>query len=194
MNSTDAHEPQVIYEGPFAVLSTRLKAVSISSAVVGALGVPLLIAFYGGDVPALGQYALGGTTLFAACGSTVAVNFCFQPYVYTLERVPVRSCRAKKETSEEVQQKAAQQYLVKATWRNFLVMRRETVFDPATDVQPYKGIRPFCNFVAKGVPLFIHPEVLLDDKLRLQLLGAKEAQKYNMPNKPKRVQDEDELF
>ena len=53
----------------------------------------------------------------------------------------------------------------------------ETVFDPATDVEHYNGLRPFCNFTAKGVPLFMHPELILDDKLRTQLIGEIEEAK-----------------
>lgn len=193
-NTVDCSQADLIYEGPFSVLSTRLKAVSISSAAVGAIGIPVLIALYSGDVPEIGQYALGGTTMLAACGSTAAVNFCFAPYVHTLERVPMRKCQGKEETPEEVEARAAQDYLIKATWRNMFVMKQETVFDPATDVTEYKGIRPFCNFIAKGVPLFVHPEVVMDDNLRKQLLGEKEAARYNMPDKANRKYDEDELF
>ncbi|KAI2496628.1 Assembly [Fragilaria crotonensis] len=184
----------VVYEAPFSGLTTRLKAVSLGSAALGAFGIPILIHLYSGDVPAIGQYALGGTTMLAACGSTVGVNFCFAPYVHSLEMVPVRKCQGKNESVDEINCRPAQQQLVKATWRNFLLLRHETVFDPAVDVSEYKGIRPFCNFVAKGVPLFIHPELLLDDALRKQLLGDKTAKKYNMPSKEQRSRDDDELF
>ena len=184
----------VVYEAPFSVLTTRLKAVSVTSAALGAFGIPFLLHFYAGDVPEIGQYALGGTTMLAACGSTTAVNFCFAPYVHTLEKVPVRQCHAKVENADETECRPGQQHLVKATWRNFMLMKQETVFDPATDVTEYKGIRPFCNFVAKGVPLFVHAEILLDDDLRKQLVGEEDAKKYNMPTKENRKDDEDELF
>lgn len=193
-NTVDCTNAELLYEGPFSVLTTRLKAISITSAVVGAIGVPVVIALYSGDVPAVGQYAMGGTTMLAACGSTTAVNFCFAPYVHTLERVPVRQCHGEEETSEQVEERAAQEYLVKATWRNIFVMKQEVVFDPATDVTEYGGFRPFCNFMAKDVPLFVHPESLMDDELRKQLLGDSEAKKFNMPDKENRKNDEDELF
>jgi hypothetical protein len=184
----------VVYEAPFSALTTRLKAVSLGSAALGAFGIPILIHLYSGDVPAIGQYALGGSTMLAACGSTVGINFCFAPYVHTLEMVPVRKCQGKIESVNEINCRPAQHQLVKATWRNFLLLKRETVFDPYVDVSEYKGIRPFCNFMAKGIPLFIHAELLLDDELRKQLLGEKEAKKYNMPSKEQRNHDDDELF
>lgn len=197
----DSNDP-IVYESPFAMLTTRLKAVSISSAVVGAIGVPMLIHFYSGEVPALGQYAVGGSTMLAACGSTVAINFCFAPYIHTLEKVPVRKCSAptvdegteKSTTAPLEEDRAAQEFLVKATWRNFTLMKQETVFDPAVDVTEYDGIRPFCNFVAKDVPMYIHPEILHDDALRTQLLGEEVSKRYSMPNKDNRKDDEDELF
>jgi hypothetical protein len=194
-NTIDSDQPSnVVYEAPYSGITTRLKAVSISSASVSAIAIPLLLHFYSGDIPQIGQYALCGTTMFAACGSTIAVNFCFAPYVHTLEKIPVRKCHAKVESAEQADCKPGQHHLIKATWRNFLLMKQETVFDPALDVTEYKGIRPFCNFVAKGIPFFIHMEILMDDELRKQLVGEKEAKRYNMPNKDMRKNDEDELF
>ena len=72
-------------------------------------------------------------------------------------------------------EQAAQEWLLKATTRNIAAMKVETVFDPKTDVEQYSGIRPFCNFVAKGTPLYVHPELILDDELRIDLVGEEEA-------------------
>ena len=144
--------PQVLYEGPFAQLSLRLKRVSVTTAALGVVGMPLLMALHGGDVPATGQLAVGGTAIMAAAGSTVALSFCFSPYVHKLERV------------DEAQ--------IKATTANILGMRVETTFDPSEDVGKAAGSRPFCNFTAKGLPMYVHPEMVYDDDLRLQLIGA----------------------
>ena len=103
--------PQVLYEGPFAQLSLRLKRVSVTTAALGVVGMPLLMALHGGDVPATGQLAVGGTAIMAAAGSTVALSFCFSPYVHKLERV------------DDAQ--------IKATTANILGMRVETTFDPS---------------------------------------------------------------
>jgi hypothetical protein len=104
------------------------------------------------------------------------------------------------DTSEEtppqevVADQANEKFLIKAVWRNFMLMKQETIFDPAVDVTEYKGIRPFCNFMAKDVPMYIHPEILLDDALRTQLLGEEVSKRYSMPKKEKREDDEDELW
>ena len=161
-------QPAILYEGPFAQLSLRLKRVSVSTAALGVVGLPLLMALHGGDVPATGQLAVGGTAMMAAAGSTVALSFCFSPYVHKLERV------------DDTQ--------IKATTANILGMRVETTFDPSKDVGKAAGSRPFCNFTAKGLPMYIHPEMVYDDELRLQLIGeadlenlekAKEAAEKN---------------
>ena len=160
--------PAILYEGPFAQLSLRLKRVSVTTAALGVVGMPLLMALHGGDVPATGQLAVGGTAIMAASGSTVALSFCFSPYVHKLERV------------DDTQ--------IKATTANILGMRVETTFDPSKDVGKAAGSRPFCNFTAKGLPMYVHPEMVYDDNLRLQLIGeadlenlekAKEAAEKN---------------
>ena len=144
-------ESTILYEGPFAQLSLRLKRVSVTTAALGVVGMPLLMALHGGDVPATGQLAVGGTAILAAAGSTVALSFCFSPYVHKLERV------------DDTQ--------VKATTANILGMRVETTFDLSKDVGKAAGSRPFCNFTAKGLPMYVHPEMVYDDDLRLQLIG-----------------------
>jgi hypothetical protein len=133
---------------------------------------PLLIALHGGDVPAAGQVAVGGTACFVAIGSTLAMSFCFSPYVHTLEWIspPIKSHT---DGSSEESSSAADPILLKATTRNIIAMKVETIFDPAKDIMPAPGSRPFCNMVAKGVPMFIHPELLYDETLRTQLLGER---------------------
>lgn len=190
---TDAAEPlpSLLYEGPFAQLSLRLKRVSVTTAALGVVGMPLLMAMHGGDVPATGQLAVGGTAILAAAGSTVALSFCFSPYVHKLERVVVTP-----DNEKDGDTATAERNLIKATTANILGMRVETIFDPATDVGKAAGSRPFCNFTAKGLPMYVHPDMVYDDELRLQLVGeaelelqekAKEAAKKNK-------QDDDEFL
>ena len=56
-NEDKEEEPTVLYEGPFAALTLRLKRVSLTSAVIGIVGLPALSFFYGAadSVPATGQ-------------------------------------------------------------------------------------------------------------------------------------------
>eukprot|EP00978_Attheya_sp_CCMP212_P003187 scaffold6581_cov57-Attheya_sp.AAC.15 len=160
----------IVYEGPFADTSLRLKRVSVTTAALGVFGMPLLIAMHGGDVPAAGQAAVGGTACFVAIGSTLAMSFCFTPYVHKLEWIspPIKSHT---DGSSEESSSAADPILLKATTRNIIAMKVETIFDPAKDIMPAPGSRPFCNMVAKGMPMFVHPELIFDETLRTQLLG-----------------------
>ena len=56
--------------------------------------------------------------------------------------------------------------------------KQEHDFDPIHDVTRYVGPRPFANFVAKGVTLYAHPE-LLDDNIRLKLLATSLSSSQN---------------
>lgn len=191
-NTVDTKNSQLLYEGPFADLALRLKVVSVTSAALGIVGIPLLITLHTGDVPPIGQIAVGGSAMLGAVGSTVAMSFVFSPYIATLERVPIRSCHATTSNNENdaKQEPAAQEWLLKATTRNIAAMKVETIFDPKTDVEQYSGIRPFCNFVAKGVPLYVHPELIMDDELRIALVGEeKGAQKDEKPSKKEEDDD-----
>lgn len=185
----------IVYEGPFASLALRLKRISITTAAASLVGIPMLMTF-GSNLPASGQLAVGGTAIVAATGSTAALSFCFSPYIHTLEWIPVRQCKvvssttsAQYEDDEQYNdsnngsedqpstcQSKCQKMLLKATTRNVFSIKVETVFDPDVDVtHDPKTYRPFCNFMVKGKPFFIHPELIKDDLLRMQLLGKEKG-------------------
>ena len=68
------------------------------------------------------------------------------------------------------------------------------MFDPCTDVsRPGSGnSRPFCNFVVRGKPFYIHPDQLSDVKLRVQLVGEEGLE--NAEGETKKKTDEDEFL
>ena len=77
---------------------------------------------------------------------------------------------------KEISETKCQKMLMRVTTRNFLAMQTEVVFDPDTDViHNPKTYRPFCNFLVKDKPYFIHPELLHDDDLRIKLLGKEKG-------------------
>jgi hypothetical protein len=48
--------------------------------------------------------------------------------------------------------------------KSLFLSRTDTVFDPATDVVAYKGLRPLCNLSGKkGMPMYVHPEFVYDE-------------------------------
>ena len=66
--------------------------------------------------------------------------------------------------------------LIKATTRKIFALPVKTIFNRYTDVV-YEGVvkkinRPFCNFIAKGVLLYVNPELVRDVRLRALLVGA----------------------
>lgn len=77
-----------------------------------------------------------------------------------------------------------------------MARRVETIFDPATDVTtPSENNRPFCNFMVKGMPMYVHKEMVQDHKLRVQLVGEEDLQKKEeLEAMNKKKTDDDEFF
>jgi hypothetical protein len=196
------NEDSMVYESPLGNVVTRLRTVSLCSGIIGTLGLPLIIAAKGGNLPSTGMLATGLLFVAGSLGSTVAIYFVFSPYAYTIESIPIRKCK-KAETDESetdddekvtvVEQKTdptsrKKDVLLKAFTKSLFLTRTDTVFDPATDVVAYKGLRPLCNLLVKGMPMYVHPEFVYDETLRKLLnLDAKE--------KPLKEEDDpDDLF
>lgn len=68
---------------------------------------------------------------------------------------------------------ASNKNLLRITTRDILARKIETVFDPVTDVSPPppNNSRPFCNFMVKDMPMYVHPELIQDRELRVTLVG-----------------------
>jgi len=107
-----------------------------------------------------------------AVGSTAALNYCFSPYVHALEYLESKKLNQIERNQEDGENNTSREKrLIKATTYNFLSMKVETIFEPSSNVTWHVGHRPFCNFVAKGVPMYVHPELLHDEELQRRLLG-----------------------
>lgn len=187
---------------------TTLKVFSLSSAALSTVGLPALMLFRGMDVFNTVHMMMIGTTMFGSIGSTVGLHFIFSPYVYTLERIPVRKCHYKgapgdiavndnasdevEDSSEQSNQQEASsghkpEFLLKATTKSILATTVEHVFNPETDVKgpPPGTIRPFCSFIVKGTtPLFIHEQMIQDQKLSQHLFidNAEPIKKQKNPD------------
>ena len=185
--------PELLYEGPFASLTLRLKRISLMSAVIGIVGLPALSVFYGGgSIPATGQLAIIATAGVTAVGSTALLGYCFSPYVHYLERLPPATLN-----ENNVDEGEEDQNLFRITTRDILARRVETIFNPATDISPApsNNSRPFCNFMVRGLPMYVHKEMIHDHKLRVQLVGEEEPQQQDdLEAKNKKKTDDDEFF
>ena len=183
--SRDHHVSLVMYEGPFASLTLKLKRISLISACIGLVGLPAISLFGASSVPAPGQLAIIATAGLTAVGSTALLGYCFSPYVHTLERIP----SVKEGYNDDANSS------VKIITCDVLARRVETIFDPNTDVSPppKNNSRPFCNFVVKGLPMYVHPELISDYNLRVQLLGE-EPQQANADARNKQKLEDDEFL
>jgi hypothetical protein len=208
-NTSNTNQSSLIYEGPFSSLSLRLKRVSISTAIVSIVGIPLLIFLNGAsaDVPMIGQLAVGSTAIISATGSTVALNFCFSPYVNKLEWITTEEL-SKTNNNDENNTTSTQtptdpssnhqKKMLKATTSSIFSFPVETIFDPDTQVEINpKTYRPFCNFIVKSndskkkdVLMFVHPELIHDDQLRSKLVGNLNTTSADEKNVRKNDDDE----
>lgn len=123
------------------------------------------------------------TAGLTAVGSTVLLGYCFSPYVHTLERV-VTVATAKNEMDSN--------QLIRMVTRDILARKVETVFDPTKDVTApsSSNSRPFCNFIVKGLPFYIHPQLIQNEQLRVQLVGEEKRDKVDTKTKT----DDDEFL
>ena len=153
-SSSSSSSSIVVYEGPFASLTLRLKRISLTSAAIGMIGLPALSLFNGAtsasssSVPPSGQLAVIVTAGIAAVGSTALLGYCFSPYVHAMERImPASSCQgggasaanddAREEDVVDVNGSGSGRGgLVRIITRDILARKVETIFDPAIDVTP----------------------------------------------------------
>jgi len=201
-------------------LVTKLRGVSLMTGIIGSVGLPLVVMLKGGDLPSTGMLAVGMTFCAGTIGSTVLIHYVFRPYVYELSLIPVRKCHYKKEkqsskvadsdnadtddgscsshnsapaSSTATTTKGKKDFLYKATSRSLFLNKIDTVFDVDIDVQPYKGMRPLCNFEAKGVPLYVHQEYLYNPQLRSAMM-LDDGPNVRRKKKGNREPEDDDLF
>jgi hypothetical protein len=86
----------VVYESPFGTLVTKLRVVSLMTGVFGSIGLPLATAMSSSITPSTGFVALCVTFGTGTIGTTLAIQYVFGPYVYSIERIPIRKCHYKK--------------------------------------------------------------------------------------------------
>ena len=82
----DDGESVVVYESPFGSLVTRLRYISLLTALAGSLGLPIVVALKG-TVPTGGFLALCLSFGTGTWASTAAIHYVFKPYVFSIERM-----------------------------------------------------------------------------------------------------------
>eukprot|EP00536_Pseudo-nitzschia_multiseries_P011673 jgi/Psemu1/260039/estExt_Genewise1Plus.C_4100009 len=154
----------VDYTSPLGDLISRLKMVSITGCFLSVCVLPALVFLKNGDLPSARQVTLGTFATLGASGSTVALHFVFGAYV-----LEMKSIAGNDDSDGDDNDNDQNRHLLEATTRSVFGFWKNThVFDPRTDVTPYVGARPFANFCANEIPLYVHPERL--DATTRQLL------------------------
>jgi hypothetical protein len=97
----------VVYESPFGALVTKLRVVSLMTGVFGSIGLPLAATFLSSTAvttPTTGFVALCLTFGTGTIATTLAIQYVFGPYVYSIERIPIRKCHYKKNKTSTMSQ------------------------------------------------------------------------------------------
>ena len=150
--NADSSLGNVDYASPLGALISRLKMVSVTGCFLSVCVLPILVFLKNGDLPSARQLTLGTFATIGATGSTVALHFVFGAYVLEMKSI---------ESNDDNNDDDQNRHLLEATTRSIFGFWKDThVFDPRKDVAPYSGMRPFANFCANNVPLYVHPERL----------------------------------
>jgi hypothetical protein len=192
--STTASSPTasevVVYHSPLGSIITRLRAVSITSSVVGTVALPIAAYLKASTVATTAGAAVATTTSVApwaflitavvgTLSSTAAIHCVFGPYVYQITQIPIRKCHAQPEPVDTGMDQTADQaasipleqknVVLKITTKSLFLRPIDILWDPyrnlggtadVSGVQPYQGWRPLANVVIHKIPLYIHPEYL----------------------------------
>jgi hypothetical protein len=161
----------VDYVSPLGGLISRLKMVSITGCFLSVCVFPALVFLKHGDLPNAQQTTMGTIATLSATGSTAALQFVFGAYVLEMKTIGVVTKNDDNEetnASNETNEPNSRRMLEAKTRSVFGFWKNTHVFDPTKDVEPYQGHRPFANFSANGVPLYVHPDKL--DSITRQLL------------------------
>lgn len=171
-SSSSSPSSKTVYHSPLGNIVKKLRFVSVLTGLTGSVGVPCMI-MTKSAIPETGMLVSALAFVAMTCGSSVAVHVVFRPYVYTLERIPVRVCHSATTTSSSNSSSIGQPTMLKATTLNLFLQTSETVFD-LESVQKYSGLRPLCNFSVRGQYFYVHPEYLYDQQLshKMELNGG----------------------
>ena len=190
MTNTTQIVHDVDYVSPLGGLISRLKMVSITGCVLSVCVFPALVYLKQGDLPNAQQTTMGTIAALSATGSTAALHFVFGAYVLEMKTIHVETAPNENENEHDDEddndngsEDTGRRMLEAKTRSVFGFWKTTHVFDPTRDVEPYRGHRPFANFSASGVPLYVHPDKL--DSVTAQLLlnnGEAEATKETNRN------------
>jgi hypothetical protein len=86
VGSPDDDDAVVVYESPFGSMVTRLRTVTLMTAVAGTLGLPAVVLFKG-TTPTAGFLALCLSFATTSLSTTAAIHYVFSPYVFSIERM-----------------------------------------------------------------------------------------------------------
>jgi hypothetical protein len=166
----------LIYQGKFSFKLKLLKRFSITSSLVGGVGIPTIISLGLTNLPPVGQFAVGGVAMVATFGSTILLQLLTHPYVlslYELKKPPIEIPSIQitniddkiKDTNNEI---IDREFIIKSL--SVIVLEKETKFR-LKDVQVVKeaSVHPFASFQVNKKFFYVHSDSILDEQLKRSL-------------------------
>lgn len=167
----------LIYTGKFSFKLKLLKRFSITSSLVGGVGIPTIISLGLTNLPPVGQFAVGGVAMVATFGSTLLLQLLTHPYVLSLYELKKPSIEASTSSITSNNYKIQEIINKEPIDREFIIRSLNVIgFEKETkfrlkDVEVIKeaSVHPFASFQVNKKFFYVHSDSILDDQLKRSL-------------------------
>lgn len=167
----------LIYKGKFSFKLKVLKRFSITSSLVGGIGIPTIISLGLTNLPPVGQFVVGGVAIVATFGSTILLQLLTHPYVlslYELKKpaieIPLIETTNNDKKIKDINNKDIidREFIIKSL--NVIGLEKETSFR-LKDVQVVReaSVHPFASFQVNKKFFYVHSDSILDEQLKRSL-------------------------
>lgn len=165
-----------VYEGNFSSTLKRLKRISATTCVLSLVGMPVLLANSTESVPLVGQLAITGTAIAAACGSTALLHWCTKPYVHKFQVMVSTASKSPGDVANDIPDVlAADPELCRVEIIDIISRSKAIQFGPSTIKPQPNAWQPFVNFSAtdEDLLLYVEPLEFEHEQLLQKILGLK---------------------
>jgi len=164
----------LIYKGKFSFKLKILKRFSITSSLVGGVGIPTIISLGLTNLPPVGQFAVGGVAIVATFGSTILLQLLTHPYVLSLYELkkpsiePISIKEINQEVKTIIKESNDREFIIRSL--NVIGIEKETKFKlKDAEVIREASIHPFASFRVNKKFFYVHSDSILDEQLKRSL-------------------------
>ena len=160
----------LVYKGKFSFKLKILKRFSITSSLVGGIGIPAIISLGLTNLPPVGQFAVGGVAVVATFGSTILLQLLTHPYVLSLYELKKPSTTIPEVNKEEkpIKESTDREFIIRSL--NVIGIEKETKFKlKDAEVIREASIHPFASFRVNKKFFYVHSDSIIDEQLKRSL-------------------------